>query len=181
MMKLPKDLLFIPLKYAGHCRSCATRLEAGERAHWSPSSKGVWCVDCTTGKDSSVQSPSDHGLGGSQNTATNASPRGSSNAKASTNSSPTPWQRLCTYAQRCIEAEAAKSLVPVRQEKTHYGSHTLETKYWSSGRAIRRQRPENYPKKLRSRTGSIIYGWPTVVVIDRDHMPKVDSLICRPG
>ena len=36
--------------------------------------------------------------------------------------------------------------------------------------------PGELPEKLRSRTGSIIYGWPTVVVIDRDHMPKVAPL-----
>ncbi len=32
------------------------------------------------------------------------------------------------------------------------------------------------PDKLRSRTGSILYGWPTVVVTDRDHRPKVTPL-----
>ena len=36
--------------------------------------------------------------------------------------------------------------------------------------------PGELPDKLRSRTGSIIYGWPTIVVTDRDHAPKVAPL-----
>ena len=36
--------------------------------------------------------------------------------------------------------------------------------------------PGELPDKLRSRTGSIIYGWPTIVVTDRDHTPKVAPL-----
>ncbi len=36
--------------------------------------------------------------------------------------------------------------------------------------------PGELPDKLRSRTQSIIYGWPTIVVTDRDHTPKVAPL-----
>ena len=36
--------------------------------------------------------------------------------------------------------------------------------------------PGELPDKLRSRTQSIIYGWPTIVVTDRDHRPKVTPL-----
>jgi len=36
--------------------------------------------------------------------------------------------------------------------------------------------PGDLPDKLRSRTGSIIYGWPTIVVTDRDHTSKVAPL-----
>jgi len=36
--------------------------------------------------------------------------------------------------------------------------------------------PRDLPDKLRDRTGSIMYGWPTIVVIDRDHTPKVAPL-----
>lgn len=58
-MKLPKELRFIRLKYAGRCRSCAMRLEAGQRAYWSPSSKEIWCIDCAGSERSSVQVTSD--------------------------------------------------------------------------------------------------------------------------
>lgn len=40
--------------------------------------------------------------------------------------------------------------------------------------------PRELAEKLRSRTRSIIYGWPTVVVIGRDHMPKVAPLFAVP-
>ena len=40
--------------------------------------------------------------------------------------------------------------------------------------------PRELAEKLESRTRSIIYGWPTVVVIDRDHMPKVAPLFAVP-
>ena len=174
-MKLPKDLLFIPLKYAGRCRSCTTRLEAGEDAHWSPSSKSVWCVDCATGGGPSVQVTSQYEVGGSQSRATYASPGGSRNSKARTNSLPTPWEQLCTYAQRCIEAEAAQSLVPYAKMNSLWFTHSVDEKL-VVGKSDSTPAPEELPEKLRSRTGSIIYGWPTVVVIDRDHMPKVAPL-----
>ena len=66
-MELPKDLRFVPLKYGGRCRSCGTRLKVGERAHWSRSSKKVWCGDCAGGANSSVRAASDHGAGGTRN------------------------------------------------------------------------------------------------------------------
>ena len=40
--------------------------------------------------------------------------------------------------------------------------------------------PGELPDKLRSRTCSIVYGWPTVVVTDRDHKPKVTPLFAVP-
>ena len=44
------------------------------------------------------------------------------------------------------------------------------------GQSDSTQAPGELPDKLRSRTGSIIYGWPTIVVTDRDHTPKVAPL-----
>ena len=83
------------------------------------------------------------------------------------------------YAQRCIEAEAAKSLVPfVRQDSQwflHRGEEQLVV-----GQSDSTLMPSELADKLESRTRSIIYGWPTVVVIDRDHMPKVAPLFAVP-
>ena len=174
-MKRPKELRFIALKYAGRCRSCAMRLEAGQRAYWSPSSKKVWCIDCAGGKGSSVQVASDSVAGGSRNTATNASPSVSSSPKLAANSGQTPWQQLCNYAQRCIEAEAAKSLVPYVKKNSLWFLHRGEEKL-VVGQSDSTPAPGELPGKLRSRTGSIIYGWPTIVVTDRDHTLKVAPL-----
>ena len=174
-MKHPKELRIISLKYAGRCRSCAMQLEVGQRAYWSPSSKKVWCIDCAGSKGSSVQAASDSVAGGSRNTATNASPSVSSSSKLAANSGQTPWQQLCNYAQRCIEAEAAKSLVPYVKENSLWFLHRGEEKL-VVGQSDSTPAPGELPDKLRSRTGSIIYGWPTIVVTDRDHTPKVAPL-----
>ncbi len=174
-MELPRDLRFIPLKYAGRCRTCATRLEAGERAYWSPSSKNVWCSDCAGGGGTSVQVTSDQVAGGSRNASTKASRSSSSASNSSANSTRTPWQQLCTYAQRCIEAEAAKSLVPYVEENSLWFLHP-EEETLVVGTGDSTPAPGKLSDKLTSRIRSILYGWPTVVVIDRDHLPKVAPL-----
>ena len=174
-MELPNDLRFISLKYAGRCRSCATRLEAGEYAHWSPSSKKVWCNKCVGGEGSSVQVAPDSVMGGPWNTEKNASPRSSGSSKPVANSMQTPWQQLCNYAQRCIEAEAAKSLVPYVKENSLWFLHSGEEKL-VVGQSDSTPAPGVLPDKLRSHTQSIIYGWPAIVVTDRDHTPKVAPL-----
>ncbi len=174
-MEVPKDLRFISLKYAGRCRSCATRLEAGERAHWSLSSKKVWCIDCVDGGGASVQVASDRVADGSRDTATKASPGSSSALKQVASSTQTPWQQLCNYAQRCIESEAAKSLVPYAKENSLWFLHLGEEKL-VVGQCDSTPAPGGLRDQLRSRMRSIIYGWPTVVVTDRDHTPKVAPL-----
>ena len=151
------------------------KLEAGQHAYWSPSSKKVWCIDCASGEGSSVQVASDNIAGDSRNTATNATPSGSSSSKSAANSRQTPWQQLCNYAQRCIEAEAAKSLVPYVKKNSLWFLHHGEEKL-VVGQSDSTPAPGELPDKLRSRTGSIIYGWPTIVVTDRDHTPKVAPL-----
>ena len=174
-MELPNDLRFIPLKFAGHCQSCAKRLEAGARAHWSPSSKMVWCTDCGSSEGSSVKVASDSVTSGSRNSATNTSPNGSSFSKPVANSTQTPWQQLCNYAQRCIEAEAAKSLVPYVKENSLWFLHLGEEKL-VVGQSDSTPAPGELSDKLKSHTQSIIYGWPAIVVTDRDHTPKVAPL-----
>lgn len=174
-MKRSKELRFIALKYAGRCRSCAMKLEAGQHAYWSPSSKKVWCIDCASGEGSSAQIASDSIAGDSRSTATNATSSGSSSSKPAANSGQTPWQQLCHYAQRCIEAEAAKSLVPYVKENSLWFLHRGEEKL-VVGQSDSTPAPGELPDRLRSRTGSIMYGWPTIVVTDRDHTPKVAPL-----
>ena len=150
------------------------RLEAGEHAHWSRSSQKVWCIDCA-GEGSSVQVASDNVAGGLRNTATNASSSSSSTSEPGVNGAQTTWQQLCNYAQRCIEAEAAKSLVPYVKENSLWFLHPGEEKL-VVGAGDSTPAPGELSDRLRPRTRSIIYGWPTIVVIDRDHTPKVAPL-----
>ena len=174
-MELPKDVRFISLKYAGRCRSCTTSLEAGERAHWSPSSKKVWCIDCVSTQGSSTQIASENVAVGSGNMALNANPSSSSSSKPVANNKQALWQQLCNYTQRCIEAEAAKSLVPYVKENSLWFSHSGEEKL-VVGQSDSTPAPGELPNKLRSRTRPIVYGWPTIVVTDRDYTAKVAPL-----
>ena len=174
-MELPKDVRFISLKYAGRCRSCTTSLEAGERAHWSPSSKKVWCIDCVSTQGSSTQIASENVAVGSGNMALNANPSSSNSSKPVANNKQTLWQQLCNYAQRCVEAEAAKSLVPYVKENSLWFSHSGEEKL-VVGQSDSTPAPGELPNKLRSRTRPIVYGWPTIVVTDRDYTAKVAPL-----
>ena len=174
-MKLPKDLRFVPLKYAGRCGSCGARLKAGGRAHWSRSSKKVWCADCAGAADSSVRSASKHGAGGARNRVAAAGLGRSSSSQAADDGTHAAWRQLCRYLQRCLEAEAAESLVPYVQENSLWFLHSGEEKL-VVGTIDSMPAPGKLSERLTSRTRSMIYGWPTVVVIDRNHMPKVTPL-----
>ena len=174
-MKLPKDLRFVPLKYAGRCGSCGTRLKAGGRAHWSRSSKKVWCADCARAADSSVRSASKRGAGGARNRVAAAGPGRSSSSQAADDGTHAAWRQLCRYLQRCLEAEAAESLVPYVHENSLWFLHPGEEKL-VVGTSDSMPAPGKLSERLTSRTRSMIYGWPTVVVIDRNHMPKVTPL-----
>ena len=118
---------------------------------------------------------SDNVAGTSRNSAGNARPSHSNLSRNSADSAQTPWQQLCEYARRCIEAEAAKSLVPYVKKNALWFPHSGEEKL-VVGQSDSTSAPRGLPDKLRSRKQPIIYGWPTVVVVDRDHTPKVAPL-----
>ena len=77
--------------------------------------------------------------------------------------------------QRSLEAEAAESLVPYVQENSLWFLHSGDEKL-VVGTSDSMPAPGKLSEILTSRTRSMIYGWPTVVVIDRNHMPKVAPL-----
>ena len=174
-MELPKDLRFVPLKYAGRCGSCGTRLPVGDRAHWSRLSKKVWCADCASVADSSVRAASKTVAGGARNRAAAAGPNRSNSSQPADDGTHAAWRKLCRYLQRCLEAEAAESLVPYVQENSLWFLHAGEEKL-VVGTSDSMPAPAKLSERLMSRTRSMIYGWPTVVVIDRNHMPKVTPL-----
>lgn len=178
-MKLPGDTRLIPLKYDGRCSSCSKSIKAGQKAHWSPSSKKVWCADCVRKKKHS-RVPAENETGDSRYVGNTTSFAGSQRSEtAPVDNRQTQWRQLCQYALRCIEAEAAKSLVPYvkgnSQWFVHYGQEELVV-----GRSDSVSAPESLeeflPRYNRRDGQTIIYGWPTVVVIDRDHSSKVAPL-----
>ena len=107
-VKLPEDIRLISLRYAGRCASRGSSLAAGRRAHWSPSSKKVWCIGCAGDSKSSVMIES----GVSLNPKTKTRPTRSNSSQPADDGPQAVWRQLCVYLQRCLEAEAAESLVP---------------------------------------------------------------------
>ena len=92
-----------------------------------------------------------------------------------------PWRQLCRYAQRCVEAEAAKSLVAHTGADSVWFVHRGEEKL-VVGQSDSIPAPGKLSEALGSRSRSqdrrsIVYGWPTVVMVDRDHRPKVAPLL----
>ena len=179
-MELPEDIRFISLKYGANCQSCKVNLKIGERAYWSPSTKKVWCVSCTGDERLPVQGASGRGAEKAQSAASNTNPNPARVRKLPADSSQSLWQRLCEYARRCIEAEAAKPLVPYNKEDSLWFLYSGKEKL-VVGEDDSTPAPKKLADQLGSRTGpqdgqSIIYGWPTVVVIERNHMPKVAPL-----
>ena len=173
-MEAPRDLRLIPLKYAGRCRSCGTRLDVGERAHWSPSSKSVWCMDCA-GDGISSQAAPESGSGGLRTARRPTGKSGLDVPKDGSSNEPTPWQQLCIYVERCIEAEAANTLIPYARANSLWFLHCGEEQLIVGQGDTTSASPE-LAARLTPRTRSIIYGWPTVVVTDRDHAPTVAPL-----
>ena len=81
------------------------------------------------------------------------------------------WRRLCSYARRCVQAEAAQSLMSLGDEGRswfgHAGSEQLIVGHTDTVRA-----PTRLATSLDSSTdspwqASLLYGWPTLVLRDR--------------
>ena len=179
-MRRRDDLRAISLKYSGHCRSCSTVLDKGERAYWSKSTKQVWCIGCAGGESSSTRPTSDPATQESKKTAARADSISVKAPKPGTGSSHACWQQLCTYARHCVEAQAAKSLVPYIEADSLWFFHSGEEQL-VSGQSDSTPAPEKLAKRLGSLpqlqdSHSIIYGWPMVVVPGHDHKPKVAPL-----
>lgn len=180
LMKLPSDIRFIPLKYTGRCPSCSKPIKAGQKAHWSPSSKKIWCEDCVR-VDNNSRVPSQSETGDSRYVGNTTNFAGAQRTETThVDNHQARWRRLCRYAQRCIEAEAAKSLIPYVQENSHWFVHCGQEKL-VVGHSDAISAPKSladYLSRSHRRDGqSIIYGWPTVVITDRDHSPKVAPLL----
>ena len=90
-----------------------------------------------------------------------------------------PWKQLCTYALRCVEAEAADSLVPHVKKNTLWFPHSGREQL-VVGESDSISEPNGLSDRLKSRTSSIIYGWPTVVLVGRNHIPQVAPLFAVP-
>lgn len=174
-MEPPNDTRSITLKYAGRCRSCDAFLPTDERAFWSPSTRKVWCVQCLHGHSASPQRESTRAAADSRPDAPGAAgTRSRDSASGGGTRRRTPWQRLCLYAERCTAAEAANSLVPHGERDSRWFLLGGEEKL-VVGKGDWVSVAGKLSDKLGSRTPSIIYGWPTVVLAV-NHRPMVAPL-----
>ena len=80
------------------------------------------------------------------------------------------WRRLCSYARRCVQAEAAQSLVPLRSEGRswfgHTGSEQLIVRHTDTIRAPARLATSLDSSTDSPRQAALLYGWPTLVFRD---------------
>ena len=175
---LPTDARLISVKFSSRCKSCSGAIAEGQRAHWSKSAKAVWCLDCARGTGSATQSSSTSKKNSSRPEAS-AHRRPRSDTPEPSNTSQDPWKQLCTYALRCVEAEAAESLVPHVKRNTLWFPHSGPEQLVVGG-SDSISAPNGLGDSLKPRTPSIIYGWPTVVLVGRDHTPQVTPLFAVP-
>ena len=157
-------------------------LRVDERAHWSPSSKKVWCTGCVRGTGASPQGASSRAASGSSpNNAGATGPSHETTASPKSVKSQSPWQRLCLYAERCVAAEAAKSLVPHAQQGSRWFAFGGfgDSEQLVVGDADWVPATGNLWDQAAAGRPSATYGWPTVVVM-ANHQPMVAPLFSVP-
>lgn len=181
MSDIPDDLRLIQLIYSGQCRGCGIGLDVDTMAQWSRSTRAVWCADCVSACKAEA---------GFQSTSAQTTPSGSRRSSVS-DASPvsldsvsiapqTKWERLCNYALECIDAEAIKTLALHSNDGIQWFTHS-EPEGLITGEHDSTPASENMIARLNSPNWftdghTIIYGWPTVVLLDRDRRPKVAPL-----
>ncbi len=154
---LPDDLRLITLKYGGDCRACGTELPPGRRAHWSPSSRAVWCHRCFLEW------------------------KGPAEPDAAENTSQEQWTRLCRYLSKCVLAEAANTLARFRDRGRNWFPHDGRSELLVTGLRDSIPVPVALRRHLDQRNDlSYIYGWPTLVARDQKNHPMIAPLFMVP-
>ncbi|MCY3688636.1 MAG: AAA domain-containing protein [Gammaproteobacteria bacterium] len=172
---MPEDLRHIPLRYAGHCKSCSKKLKQGIRAYWSPSASKIWCEACVKHVSREAQ-PAVAGKIESAPEIESVGRRLENGDKVSGMVvERTPWQQLCDYALSCVEGEAAETLIDFELRDKRWFSHN-GTEKLVIGHEDSIGAPAGLDGKLEKRKKSVVYGWPTVVIRGRDKKAKVAPL-----
>ena len=91
-----------------------------------------------------------------------------------------PWQQLCEYTLRCIEAESAQSLVPYKDLDKKWFCH-LGSEKLIIGHSDNIPAPSSLSRMFESSVNrgapaGLIYGWPTVVLIGGNRAPNLTPL-----
>lgn len=155
--KLPADMRLITLKYGGDCRACGKELPRGARAHWSRSSRAVWCKGCILEWS------------------------GSAEPDAGTNTPQDRWTRLCRYLSKCVLAEAANTLASYRDRDRRWFPHYGRSELLVTGEQDSTPVPPALRRHLDQRNDcTFIYGWPTLVATNQKNHPVIAPLFLVP-
>ena len=155
--ELPTDLRLITLKYGGDCRACGKELPRGARAHWSRSSRAVWCKGCILEWSGSAESD------------------------AGTNTPQDRWTRLCRYLSKCVLAEAANTLASYRDRDRRWFPHYGRSELMVTGEQDSTPVPPALRRYFDQRNdGTVIYGWPTLVATNQKNHPVIAPLFLVP-
>ena len=92
----PYDLKRLRLKYGGLCKACGLSIDVRGWGFWSKAARSVWCIGCGPDPDLPV--------------VTAAEPESKAPAVPQRPTQLSPWEQLCTYSLRCLEAEAAEGV-----------------------------------------------------------------------
>lgn len=175
MKIIPQDALPIDLKYESGCRGCGRSLRAGHRAYWSKSLKAVWCVDCRN--NSSRKQPAER----REKTYSRLKRSPSEERKRAASDGQqgsvvrNEWRQLCTYALRCIEAEAADSLAGFNKKGKSWFVHSgRERLIVGDDDSIAFPSALHHQAQAGKRDVSLLYGWPTVVLV----LPGRENRLC---
>ena len=170
---LPDNLKLIRLKFGNDCGACGTKLQAGDRAWWSPAARGqTWCQKCAH-PPSQPKMRTDgpyNQMAGRHRPKPSASP-----------DSHDPWSRLCRYLSRCVLAETANTLVMFRNlDKTGF-LHDTEAEHLITGVRDWAPVPERLGRHLDTKAKKqdnsvLIYGWPALVARNQKNYPVITPL-----
>ena len=176
----PQDLRRIRLNYPDRCPNCPANLKVGEWAYWSPSTKDVWCIACARGEDPSHHHPTHQVPSGAPGMAEYAIPTATRMHQPPSGSPQAPLAatlHLCPTVHRSGGSEVTG---PPRRAGLLVVLHSGEEQL-VVGQDDSTPAPGRLARRLESVTGeedesSIIYGWPTVVVMDLAGVPRVGPL-----
>ena len=150
----PTDLTRRRFKYEGSCGSCGLTISVQGWGFWSKGARAAWCIGCGPDPDLRVveaDQPS------------NQQPDQHPPAQLS------PWEQLCEYALRCLEAEAAQGVARHMDHNTTWFRYEGTEELLVVGTTDYAPVPEGLAAVLDGQSANesaqryVIYGWPTLV------------------
>jgi hypothetical protein len=165
------------LRYPGRCRTCGAELPAGTRARWDSDTKRVTCLSCASRPRPDPAGAAPRPVGAPPGPAAEGPARGGQPQPAAQAS---PWRRLVDYHLRAVALSASQPpplitaatwrALPLREERIVTGR--------GDELAVG---PELADLFANCRDDEVVlYGWPALVVQDREGRARVAPLAVTP-